>query len=82
MTEEQMDKLVEIARLDETLWRKLKELELNQFNEDGTPQIPSLSMLVEEFVKRECGEDHNFAVGFLIMRLRRQARQELLAQIP
>jgi hypothetical protein len=77
MTKEQIAELVEIARRDETLWANLKDRETNQFNEDGSAKIPSLSMLVEEFAKQKCGPEHNFAIGSLIIQLRYHTRREL-----
>jgi hypothetical protein len=77
MTKEQIAELVEIARRDEGLWANLKDREISQFNEDGSAKIPSLAMLVEDFVKRERGSDHNFDTGSLIIQLRYHTRQEL-----
>jgi hypothetical protein len=77
MTKEQIVELVEIARRNEILWTNLKDREVNQFNEDGSAKLPSLTMLVEDFVKQERGLDHNFDTGSLIIQLRYQTRKEL-----
>jgi hypothetical protein len=77
MTKEQIAELVEIARCDDVLWASLKDRELNQFNEDGSAKIPSITMLVEDFVKQERGSNHNFDTGSLIIQLRYHTRQEL-----
>ena len=77
MSKEQIAGLVEIARLDPALWAALKDREQNQLNEDGSAKIPSLSMLVEDFVRQQYGRDHIYATGSLIIQLRLNTRQEL-----
>ena len=77
MTKEQISELVKIAKRDERLWADLKDLELNQFNQDGSAKIPSLAMLVEEFAIQRLGADHNFDTGSLIIQLRFHTRREL-----
>jgi hypothetical protein len=61
MTPEQIVELVQIAQRDCVLWANLKDREINQFNEDGSAKIPSLAMLVEEFVKQKYGPTHIYA---------------------
>ncbi|WP_139857631.1 hypothetical protein [Bradyrhizobium ivorense] len=77
MTKEQIADLVEVARRDDILWTSLKDREVNQLHEDGSAKIPSISMLVEDFVSARYGTSHTFAVGTLITALRRAVRQEL-----
>ena len=77
MTNEQIAKLVDLARADPVLWVELKDRETNQFHEDGSPKIPSLSMLVRDFVNRQYKSNHGFDVGSLIIALSRQTRLEL-----
>ena len=77
MTKEQISELVEIARKDGELWKRLKDREINQFNDDGSAKIPSLSMLVEDFVDRKYRAGHGFSIGSLIIELRYHTRQEL-----
>ncbi|MCA6122932.1 hypothetical protein J6500_13640 [Bradyrhizobium sp. WSM 1704] len=77
MSKQQIAELVEIARRDHTLWAALKDRELDQFNQDGSVKIPSISILVEDFVKERCGASHNYAIGSLIVALRLPIRQEL-----
>jgi hypothetical protein len=77
MTREQISELVEIARQDSELWASLKDREINQFSDDGSAKIPSLSMLVDGFVDQRYGAGHGFDVGSLIIELRFHTRQEL-----
>ena len=73
----QITNLVEVAGSDDELWANLKDRELDQFNEDGSAKIPSLAMLVEDFVQKQHGPDHIFDIGSLIIQLRYRTRQEL-----
>jgi hypothetical protein len=77
MSDEQIAELVEAARHDGPLWRALKDREINQFHEDGSPKMPSLAMLVSDLVKKRYGPDHIYSNAPLILRLRYHTRQEL-----
>jgi hypothetical protein len=77
MTKDQIANLVALAREDQQLWSSLKDREMNQFDEKGSAKIPSLAMLVEEFVAKKCGADHIFDTGSLMIQLRYHTRQEL-----
>jgi hypothetical protein len=77
MDDSLIERLVVRAKSDENMWRQLKELEIDQMNPDGTPKLPSGGMLIDELVRRECGFDHNFQLGALIVRLRYHIRKEL-----
>ncbi|MCA6122931.1 hypothetical protein J6500_13635 [Bradyrhizobium sp. WSM 1704] len=77
MTNEQIAELVRMARRDEVLWASLKDREVNQLHEDGSAKLPSISMLVEDFVGARYGALHTFDTGSLITELRRAARREL-----
>jgi hypothetical protein len=77
MSPELISELVEMARQDEVLWTQLKDLELNQLDEDGRAKLPSGGMLVDDLVKRRFGSAHTYATGSLIVRLRYFIRIEL-----
>lgn len=77
MSTAQVEELSAAARNDHQFWDALKDREMNQLHEDGSAKIPSLSMLVNDFVRSQLGHDHGFDTGSLIIRLREQTRREL-----
>ena len=77
LTQEQIDELVEIARGDPVFWEAMKDRETNQLNDDGSAKIPSMSMLVDDLVKRKYGQDHIFDIGSLIVQLRSHILKDL-----
>jgi len=77
MSDELIDKLVELAKSNDDLWTALKDREIDQFNPDGSPKLPSASMLIRELINKECGADNKFTAGPLTIRLRFLIRKEL-----
>jgi hypothetical protein len=82
MNEDQITELAELARADQTLWREFKDREwwseLKRRGEaSGQPKAPSMAMIAEEITRRKHGENHQFEIGSLIIKMRYLARQEL-----
>jgi hypothetical protein len=77
MTKEQIAGLVDIARRDDKLWSALKDREISQFTEDGSPKRPSLTELVRDFAKQQYGPEHTFDIGSLTIQIRYNTRKEL-----